>query len=113
MLFRSRLLGFYGVTRILDYKDPLLVDPRYPFLEIMARAYEEISGLPNSYTLAYGTSYAKAMDRFVSWGPLFPGDEDTTHQAGESLSITSWMKATRVYALALARMVSSPDCLRG
>jgi len=111
--FRERLLGFYGVTRILDYKDPLMVSPRYPFLEVMARAYEEVSGLPNSYRLAYGTSYAKAMDRFVSWGPLFPGDEDTAHQAGESLSITSWMNATRIYTLALARMVSSPDYLRG
>ncbi len=106
-LTEKALTGYRASFRLTDYKDPLQVDPRYPFLEIMAKTYEEISGLPNAYTLAFGTSYAKAMPRFVCWGPLFPGDPDTCHEAGESLSISQWIKATKIYTLALARMIAT------
>ena len=106
------LTGYHASFCLTDYKDPLRVDPKYPFLEIMAKTYEEVSGLPNTYTLARGTSYAKAMPRFVCWGPLFPGDPDTCHEVGESLSISQWIKATKIYTLALARMVSSEKPLR-
>jgi len=55
-------------------------------MQAFARAYETVTGLKNEFTLAYGGSYAKAMKNIVSWGPIFPGEEDTCHEVNEHMS---------------------------
>ncbi len=54
-----------------------------PFIKAFAKAYDEVSGRTNEFTLAYGGSYAKARPNIVSWGPVFPDDEDTCHEENE------------------------------
>ena len=80
-----------------------------PFLKALARAYEEISGLPNEFALAYGGSYAKAMENIVSWGPIFPGEEDTCHEENEYISIESFMLNAKIFAAAIGDIVLSED----
>jgi succinyl-diaminopimelate desuccinylase len=80
-----------------------------PFMKVLARAYEEVSGLPNEFTLAYGGSYAKAMKNIVSWGPIFPGEEDTCHEENEYISIDSFMLNAKIFAAAIADLVLSED----
>jgi len=81
----------------LQYLAPLDLKSDAPYLQKMASAYESQTQLKNDFLLANGTSYAKAMPNFVAWGPLFPGDEDSCHEANERISKSTLRKATRVY----------------
>lgn len=73
---------------------------------------EEVSGRPNEFTLAYGGSYAKAMKNVVSWGPIFPGEEDTCHEENEYISIKSFMLNAKIFAGAIADLVLSEDSFK-
>jgi succinyl-diaminopimelate desuccinylase len=41
------------------------------------------------------------VNNILCYGALFPGEEDTMHQAGEKLSVESFMKMARIYARAI------------
>ena len=92
--------------------EPLYVSKDKPFIRIMTRVYEEISGLDGTPTIAMGTSYAKAMPNTVAWGPVFPGDEEFCHAADERISIERLKTAAKIYALALAEIVLTEDSLK-
>jgi len=83
-----------------------------PFMKVFARAYEEVSGLPNEFALAYGGSYAKAMENIVSWGPIFPGEEDTCHEENEYINIESLMLNAKIFAVAIGDIVLSEDSFK-
>ncbi len=85
----------------------VFVSKARPFLKVFAKSYEEITGLENEFTLAYGGSYAKAMPNIVSWGPIFPGEEDTCHEANEYIGIDSLLNSTKIFANTIAVIVLS------
>jgi succinyl-diaminopimelate desuccinylase len=98
-----KLAGAYGFAfKILNYLDPLYVPRTLPFFGKMHQAYEQVTGQKSEFALAVGTSYAKALPRIVSWGPVFPGEIDTCHQENERIHIDSLMKAAEIYARYLA-----------
>jgi succinyl-diaminopimelate desuccinylase len=83
-----------------------------PFIQAMAKAYEEATGLKNEFVLAYGGSYAKAMPNIVSWGPIFPGEEDTCHEENEYISIKSLMDNAKIFSVAIGKIVLSEASFR-
>lgn len=85
----------------------IFVSKDKPFLGALAEAYEEVSGFKNEYTLAYGGSYAKAMPNVVSWGPIFPGEEDTCHEPNEYIGVESLMMSAKIFAEAIAKIAFS------
>ena len=90
----------------------VFVSKEKPFLKICEKAYEEVTGLENQYTLAYGGSYAKAMPNIVSWGPIFLGEEDTCHEANEYISIDSLLKNTEIFANVIAEIALSSESFK-
>ncbi len=86
---------------------PVFVSKERPFMKVFAEAYETVTGLENEFTLAYGGSYAKAMDNVVSFGPLFPGEEDTCHEVNEYIAIDSLLLNAKVFAEAIGRIALS------
>lgn len=90
----------------------VFVSAESPFLKILAEAYEDVSGLKNEFTLAYGGSYAKAMPNVVSWGPLFPGEEDTCHEVNEYIDIKSMMNSAKIFAQSVAGIVLTEESLK-
>jgi succinyl-diaminopimelate desuccinylase len=91
--------------------DPIYLSKDKPFIRIMSRVYEAIAGEPCEKNLAYGTSYAKALPNVVSFGPLFPGEEDRSHEKDERISEDSFMKGMRIYASVLAEMATREESL--
>ena len=94
---------------IKDYKalPAVYISKDRPFMQAFARAYESVTGLKNEFTLAYGGSYAKAMENIVSWGPIFPGEEDTCHEVNEHMSLSSFMLNAKIFAVAIAGIALS------
>ena len=84
--------------KISNYLDPLYVEKEHPMFDLMEKAYIEVTGNKGGFDLAGGTSYAKALPNTVSWGPVFPGENDTCHQENERISMDSVMKCTEIYA---------------
>ncbi|MCI5687509.1 MAG: M20/M25/M40 family metallo-hydrolase [Emergencia sp.] len=78
-----------------------------PFLEVLAEAYESETGLKNEFALAYGGSYAKAMPKMVSWGPILPDMEDTCHEENEYIAIEDYFMNFRVYHRAILGIAKS------
>lgn len=101
-----------GRITLWDYLPAVFVSKERPFLQILADAYEDVTGLKNEYTLAYGGSYAKAMPNVVSWGPLFPGEEDSCHEVNEYIAIKSLMDSTKIFAQAIANITLTEEILK-
>ncbi len=83
-----------------------------PFIKAFADAYEEVRGRKNEFVLAYGGSYAKAMPNIVSWGPIFPEEEDTCHEENEYISINSLMDNAKIFSAAISKIVLSKNSFR-
>lgn len=83
-----------------------------PFVRAFAEAYEEAGGRRNEFALAYGGSYAKAMPNIVSWGPIFPEEEDTCHEENEYMSIRSLMDNAKIFSLAIGKIALSDESFR-
>ena len=88
---------------------PVYISRERPFMKAFARAYETATGTKNEFTLAYGGSYAKAMPNIASWGPLFPDEEDTCHEANERITIDGLLLNAKIFAAAIGEIVLSAD----
>lgn len=82
---------------INEYLDPMIVSKELPFVKTMDEVHKEY-GLEGGFRVAAGTSYAKSMDNFVSWGPILLTDPDCAHMEDERLSIDTMLLATKMYA---------------
>ena len=90
-----------------DCQPAVFVPKDRPFLKVFGECYEEVTGLKNEFTLEYGGTYAKAMPNIVSWGPIFPGEEDLCHQANEYIGVESLLVSTKIFAEAIAKIALS------
>lgn len=98
----------YAIT---SYLAPICVDEKIEFLQLMSKAYEDISGLKNHFCTAFGTTYAKAMPNTVCFGPMFPGEYDSCHEVNERISSDSIMSAACIYAYFLYLTATSKNPL--
>jgi succinyl-diaminopimelate desuccinylase len=89
--------------RITSYMDGMRVDQGEPFLKAMVSVHQQYD-VPWEFLSAPGTSYAKAMERMVSWGPVFPEDPSCAHQENEKIRISSMLLATKMYARYIQQM---------
>ncbi|MBE0688118.1 MAG: M20/M25/M40 family metallo-hydrolase [Anaerolineaceae bacterium] len=92
----------YKVT-ILDFLEPMWMSKEHPFIKTLQDVSAEY-GMDNRLQFAPGTSYAKSMKNFVSWGPVLPDEPATAHIEDERLSIDTMMLATKLYAGLISRM---------
>lgn len=102
-----------GGSLLTDMVQPAVYVSRdRPFMKAFGEAYEEGCGREHQFMLAYGGSYAKAMPNIVSWGPIFPGEEDTCHQENEYISVDTLLDNSKIFAIALAKVVLSPKSFK-
>ena len=101
-----------GKTVMTDGLHAVFVSKERPFMKVFADAYEDVTDLKNEFTLAYGGSYAKAMPNIVSWGPLFPGKEDTCHQANEYIDLKELLLSANIFAESIAKIALSEESFK-
>ena len=83
--------------------NPMYVDPGLFFLEQMDNVQKEYK-IKGGFKAASGSSYAKSMDNFVSWGPVMENEESTAHMENERLSMDTMILATKIYAYYIYKM---------
>lgn len=67
----------------------------------LKKVYGEVTG-QEAYTIAIGGgTYARALDKAVAFGPLFPGKEEMAHQRDEYIDIEDLLLSARIYGHAI------------
>ena len=88
------------ITRMVQ--KPIYMDLNTPMVKKLLKAYQDETGDTETPAIVQaGGTYAKMVNNILCYGGMFPGEEDTMHQAGEKLSVESFMKMARIYARAL------------
>ena len=84
---------------------PIYMPSDTPMVEKLLRAYTDETGDHETGAMVEaGGTYAKMIHNTLAFGGMFPGEEDTMHQADEKLSIDSFMKMARIYARAIVSL---------
>lgn len=96
---------------LYDFLEPMSVDEKEAFLQVMAEVYEDY-GYDSSFQSALGTSYAKSMDHFVSFGPVFQTEPSCAHMEDERLSVAAMITATQIYTTYIATVASPLGSIR-
>lgn len=107
--FKELAKEYQGALGSASSMPAVYVSKEKPFLKILADAYEKITTTKNEFVLEYGGTYAKAIPNTVSWGPIFPGEEDTCHEENEYISIEGLMNNAKIFALAIAGILLSEE----
>lgn len=110
--FRQLAEAYGGIMRNVEILPVVYVSKDRPFVQAFTRAYEAVSGRKHEFALAYGGSYAKAMPNIVSWGPIFPEEEDTCHEENEYISIEGLILNAKIFAAGLNEVVFTETPLK-
>jgi succinyl-diaminopimelate desuccinylase len=92
---------------VARHSEPLYVDPEGELVKVLLESYADITKERAAPKAIGGGTYCKALPNAVSFGPLFPGEEETAHQPNEYISLDSLRRMTHIYAEALSRFNSA------
>lgn len=87
-----------GRVKEVGHMVPHYVDPSDPIVKTLLRVYSQQTGDADAKPeVVGGGTYARMMKRGVAFGALFPGTQDTMHQANEFQPINDLLKAMAIY----------------
>lgn len=104
-------LGEVGFTLTdVDHLPPVLFDRNGALIRTLMKVYQSVTGDKKSMPIAMGgATYARAIPNAVSFGPLFPYEEELAHEANEYISLDSLEKAEEIYYQALLELATRKD----
>ncbi|MBR3755967.1 MAG: M20/M25/M40 family metallo-hydrolase [Firmicutes bacterium] len=105
--FATACNGFDCSLEIKEYQSPIYISRDSEFLQILTAAYEKYSGFEGGFTIEYGGTYAKAIPNVVNWGPVFPGQFYSGHEANESMTVKDLLLTAKIYTEALENLACS------
>lgn len=85
-------------------KGPLHVSADSELIRILQGVYQQHTGEEAKLISIGGGTYARALDKGVAFGPVFPGQTELAHQPDEYISVSHLMKLTEIYADAIAKL---------
>lgn len=82
----------------VSFLDAIRLDVESPTVQALYQVFQEVTGDYQSKPLAIGgATYARCLNNAISFGPIFPGDEDRTHEADEYLKIQDMKTIMALY----------------
>ncbi|HHV65278.1 MAG TPA: M20 family metallopeptidase [Peptococcaceae bacterium] len=101
---------FEGHLAIIDSLESLNFPEDEPHIQTLLKVYKDYTGDLEAKPLGMGgTTFAKAFQRAVAFGPTFPGMPKVEHQPDEYIEIEHLLKCTEIYAQAILELVSPPE----
>lgn len=98
---------FGGTVKETENMGPHYVDPDDPIVKTLLHVYEAQTGTKDVQPeVVGGGTYARLMKRGVAFGALFPGTEDTMHQANEFQPINDLIKAMAIYGQSIYELTT-------
>ena len=90
-----------------DYLAPLYVPLDSPLVSTLMKVYQEETGDQTPAMSSGGATFARTMENCVAYGALFPGAEQTEHQANERARLEDLYRALEIYAETIRRLVTT------
>lgn len=88
-----------------SFLDSIDLDIKSDVIETLMNVYQGITKDMKSEPIAIGgATYARCLENAVSFGPIFPGQEDRTHEANEFLSMDDIRKIIELYIEGICRL---------
>ena len=87
-----------------DYLAPLYVPKNSELVSTLMSIYQEKTGDTSPAMSSGGATFARTMPNCVAFGALFPGAEQTEHQANERAKLDDLYKAMDIYAETIRRL---------
>ncbi|MGI5892166.1 MAG: dipeptidase PepV [Bacillota bacterium] len=86
-------------------KEPLYVPPDQPFLQKILSTYREMTGDMSEPMVIGGGTYARVFKNFVGYGPIFPHQEQLSHQANEYISTGDLLFLSKIYSQTIYNLI--------
>ncbi|MBM7706900.1 succinyl-diaminopimelate desuccinylase [Chryseomicrobium aureum] len=96
-------------VRVSSNSGPHYVDASDELIQTLSTVYERQTGEKAELLAIGGGTYARVLKKGVAFGMVFPGEADVAHQADEFVDIKNLLKATAIYADALAELAGKKD----
>lgn len=91
-------------VEIIHSQAPLFVDKDDPLVVKLLSAYEKVTGENVSPITIGGGTYARALKHGVGFGPVFPNEDSSAHEANEHLDLKLFEKAYNIYLEAIKNL---------
>lgn len=96
-----------GEVKEISHMVPHYVDPDDPIVKTLLAVYAQQTGAKDvKPEVVGGGTYARMMPRGVAFGALFPGTQDTMHQANEFQPINDLLKAMAIYGQSIYELTA-------
>ncbi len=100
-------LDEWGVEYSIDsYQAPLYNDPNDGFISTLIKVYDEVTGENAAPIAIGGGTYARALKCGCGFGPGFPYEEATIHQANEYVTFERIEFMSKIYYAALKALAT-------
>jgi succinyl-diaminopimelate desuccinylase len=86
--------------------EQMFISDNTPLVEKLVKVFQDESGDMTPPMVIGSGTYARMLPGFVAYGPLFPEDENITHQANERMSQEKLLRLTKIYAKAICELVN-------
>lgn len=86
---------------VVTHKLPLFVEKESELVSSLLKAYEKVTGEKGEALGFGGGTYCRYFPNSVSFGPVFPSEEETAHRANEYVDLESLRKMTHIFASAI------------
>lgn len=94
-----------GVSYIeTEHKEPIYVPKEDPLVSRLMSVYRDFTGDDSEPITIGGGTYARAIERAVAFGPLFPGQKELAHQKDEYIGVEDLILNTKIYAAAIVEL---------
>ena len=101
----AEIAGRYQLSyEEFDYLAPLYVPKDSELVSTLMAIYQEKTGDTSPAMSSGGATFARTMPNCVAFGALFPGVEQTEHQANERASLEDLYRAMDIYAETIFRL---------
>ncbi|MFW6034887.1 MAG: dipeptidase PepV [Halothermotrichaceae bacterium] len=88
------------------YMEPLYVDKKDKLVQNLMKVYRDLTGDKSEPIAIGGGTYARAVEKAVAFGPLFPGQEELAHQRNEYIGIKELILNAKIYANAIIELAA-------
>lgn len=101
----EKLSGLTAVTLSAHEHKPHYVPMDDELVSTLLSVYEKQTGLKGYEQVIGGGTFGRLLDRGVAFGAMFPGDENTMHQANEYMPLENIYRSAAIYAEAIYELI--------
>lgn len=101
----EQLPGLTKVTLSEHEHTPHYVPMDDELVSTLLSVYEKQTGLKGYEQVIGGGTFGRLLERGVAFGAMFPGDENTMHQANEYMPLENIYRSAAIYAEAIYELI--------